>query len=109
MGGIVQIRYTADAILIAGGMTLVIVIVLTLFACFTNIDFTRCSIFLLLLFFILILMGIVSTLLYLTTNWQAARYVHVAYAGLGTFVISFKLVFDTQRILIGKFKYTYSP
>jgi hypothetical protein len=100
--GSVASCYARDEVLIAVGITTVVVLALTLFAMQTKWDFTMCSSG---LFVILVILACFGILCICIRNY----YVHMIYASLGALVFSMYLVFDTQLMLGGKHKYALSP
>lgn len=91
-----------QSFVIALGITAVVVVGLTLFACQTKIDFTGMGPYLFVFLLVLIVFGIVAAIV-------RNRILHIVYAGLGALLFSFYLVYDTQVIVGGKHrKYQFS-
>ncbi|CAH2039293.1 unnamed protein product, partial [Iphiclides podalirius] len=102
MVGITATRFRYEEILIAAGITFVIFLALTLFACQTRFDFTilnGCGLCILL---ILLLFGTAM----LATSYDRLRLV---YTTIGVLVISVYIVCDTQMIVGGSHRYSISP
>lgn len=98
----ISTAYKTDTLLIAVGITAVIVIALTLFAFQTKIDFTGAGVYLFVFALILMLFGIVSI-------FMRSKILSILYASLGAGLFSMYLIFDTQLMLGGKHKYSISP
>ncbi|CAB3368048.1 Hypothetical predicted protein [Cloeon dipterum] len=97
----VSVIYRTDTLLYTIGATLMVFMVLTLFAAQTCIDFTVCGGIMLTLTFLLLLLGLV------------AIYVHqdtllLVYHGIGAFLFCAYIVYDTQMIM-GGHRYALSP
>ena len=107
--GIISAYYTVESIMIAAGLTTGTVLLVSLFAFFTRIDFTRCIGFLFILTIFLSLFGLAFMLVVWLADDYTIYVMKMIYGGLGALVILFSLVVDTQMMMIGKHKYTYSP
>jgi protein lifeguard len=97
--GIISSRYDTDVLMIAVGITAVIVISLTLFSFQTKIDFTGFGIYLFVALIVLILIGFVAMIF-------QVKFLHLIYSGLGALIFSFYIVYDTQLMLGGSLFYT---
>lgn len=84
-----------NTFLIALGMTLMLVVALTLFAFQTRFDFTGCGPFVLVLLLVLLLFGVISAVV-------RNNIFRIVYASIGVMVFGFYLVYDTQVIVGGK-------
>ena len=101
--GVVTSTYDTNTVLLAAGATGIVTLGLTLFAFQTKIDFTGFGPYLFSALLILIFMGIVSMFVH-------DRTYDIIYAGLGAFIFSFYIIFDTQLIIGGKHKkYQFAP
>lgn len=101
--GMVSAQYGTDSVLLAFGMTAIVVAGLTLFAFQTKIDVTGKGGFLFAFLVSLIVFGI------FTTIFQSMQ---IVYSGLGVLLFSFYLVYDMQKIIGGKdkrFSYSATP
>ena len=93
-------QYDKDTVLMAGAMTVGIVIALTLYAIFTKTDFTGCGPILLVCVVALILGGILSIFFY-------NKWLNLILSVIGVIVFGIYLVMDTQ-LVIGKNSKAYS-
>lgn len=100
--GVMCSLYDVREVLIAGGITFVIVLSLTIFAFQTKIDFTVMSGSLLVLCLVLLLFGILAAV----TPYPG---LHQLYCALGVLVMGVFLVYDTQLIVGGGHRYAFSP
>ena len=100
--GCITTRYKTDTVLIAVGLTCLVVVGITLFAFQTKIDFTGCGIYLFVLGLILFGFGLLAILF-------RSEVLQILYAAGGTALFSFYLIFDTQIMMGGKHKYAISP
>ncbi|XP_063623883.1 protein lifeguard 2-like [Cydia splendana] len=100
--GVMCSLYHVREVLIAGGVTFVIVLSLTIFAFQTKIDFTVMSGSLLVLCLVLLLFGILAAF----TPYPG---LHQLYCALGVLVMGVFLVYDTQLIVGGDHRYAFSP
>merc|ERR1719215_2118658 len=101
MIGFICTSYTQESVLIALGITVLIVIALTAFACQTKIDFTGMGPYLFCMCLGLLGLGLVVSIagafgLSSSPAWQTLRLV---YAAIGAVLFSMYLVFDTQLIV----------
>ncbi|KAL3311615.1 Fas apoptotic inhibitory molecule 2 [Cichlidogyrus casuarinus] len=89
------------AVLIAVGITVLIVMTITFLAACTPIDFTKC-------YFLLAVAGIVffffgiAIMIVMFVAPQHFKVLHLVYCAIGVLLFSLYLAFDTQRILGGK-------
>lgn len=102
MLGVSCSTYKADAVLIAVGITAIIVLGLTIFALQTKIDFTMMNGILFVLLLCLMIFGIFCAIF-------RSQIMNVVYASLGALIFSFYIVVDTQMMMGGKHKYTLDP
>ncbi|XP_053966597.1 protein lifeguard 1-like [Anastrepha ludens] len=100
--GCVAINYSPDTVLYAVGITTLVVLVLTLFALQTAIDFTACWAILLVALIVLLIIGIVAM-------FFPSRTLLIVYCSLGILVFSFYLIYDIQLMIGGNHKYAISP
>ncbi|XP_063709315.1 protein lifeguard 1-like [Culicoides brevitarsis] len=94
--------YRFDDILLAMGVTLVVFVVLTLFAVQTRYDLTLHASFLLIFFLLLAICGIVGI-------FFENHFFHVVYASLVVLGVAMAIVIDTQLMLIGKHSQSFEP
>lgn len=91
-----------EAFMFAFGITAVVTSGLTLFSFQTKYDFTGWGVYLFVGFLILFILGILGI-------FMPGKIFTLLYAGLGTLLISFAIIVDTQLIVGGKHrKYEYS-
>ncbi|XP_055607040.1 protein lifeguard 1-like [Uranotaenia lowii] len=102
MLGIVTIRYEANEVLTAVGITCAICFALTIFSLQTKWDFTMMGGFLFVGLLVVFIFGFVVMLF---PN-SAAR---TAYSACGALLFSLYLVYDTQIMMGGTHKYSISP
>lgn len=101
--GFVSIQYTTESVLICLGITALVVLALTIFACQTSYDFTGmgpylfCAVMVLCGFSFVLFLGSM-----LGASYQALRGMQVVYAGCGALIFSMYIVYDTQLIVGGK-------
>jgi len=107
--GILSAYYTQESIMIAGGITTATVLVVSIFAFFTKIDFTRCFGFVFILLILLMIFGIACTFVFLLADDYTIYVMKMIYGAIGAFVMVLCLIIDTQMMLIGKHKYSFSP
>ncbi|XP_011182293.1 protein lifeguard 1 [Zeugodacus cucurbitae] len=96
------IKYSPDTVLYALGITTLVVLVLTVFAMQTAIDFTSCGAILLVGSIILLIIGLVAI-------FVPSRTLMIVYCSIGIVVFSFYLIFDIQMMLGGNHRYQISP
>ena len=99
MGFVVSV-YQADEVMMAIGITVVIVLGLTIFALQTKIDFTALGGILLVAVLCLMMFGFF--VLFFPNN----KVVNIVYASLGAFIFGVYIIFDTQQMMGGKHKYS---
>lgn len=90
--GFVCAQYTAVSVLIVFGLTVVLIIALTVYAVRTQADFTGCGAYVLVFLVGLILLSFVSIFLPQTS------FMHKIVAGCGAMLFGFIIVYDTQQI-----------
>jgi len=101
--GMVSMKYDTDAVIIAAGITTVIVFSLTIFAFQTKVDFTMMGGMLLCVLVVFMLFGLVAIFL------PQSRTLHMVWGALGALIFSVYLVYDTQMMIGGDHKYSISP
>lgn len=101
--GMVSMTYETDAVIIAAGLTTVIVFALTIFAFQTRVDFTMCGGMLLCVGVVLLLFTLVAIFL------PQSRTLSMVWGALGALIFSMYLVYDTQMMMGGDHKYSISP
>ncbi|KAE8596212.1 hypothetical protein XENTR_v10016011 [Xenopus tropicalis] len=102
MLGTIAALFDADAVMWAGGATIVVTLGLTIFALQTKWDFTMLSGGLCVALLVLLCFGILCGIL-------RSMYLNIVYASIGTFIFGMYLVVDTQLIVGGKHRYAVSP
>jgi hypothetical protein len=104
MVGFVCIQYTTESVLIALGITALVVFALSLFACQTSYDFTGFGPYLFCA--LMVLCGFSFALM--LSSWmglgghEGFKMVNLIYAALGALLFSAYIVYDTQLIVGGK-------
>ncbi len=93
--GSISAHYDTDTVLIAAGITALVVVGITIFAFQTKIDFTGAGIYLFVAVLLLFGFGIICMII-------RSRITSIVYAALGAGIFSMYLVFDTQ-LMLGKF------
>lgn len=91
--------YDKEIVITAIGLTVGISVGLTIYACITKTDYTYCGGILSCAVFIFILYGMFG--------WWFGKWVYFIYCGIGAFIFSLYLIYDTQKVL-GKFRVKYS-
>ncbi|XP_053322605.1 protein lifeguard 1-like [Spea bombifrons] len=102
MLGAISALYDVDAVMWAGGATVVVTLGLTLFALQSKWDFTIMSGGLCCALLVLLCFGMLCAIL-------RSFWLNIVYACIGTFIFGMYLVVDTQLILGGKHRYSVSP
>jgi len=102
MGFVISV-YEANEVMMAIGITVILVLALTIFAMQTKIDFTAMAGVLLVGLLCLMLFGLL--ILFFPNN----KVVNIVYASLGAFIFGVYIVFDTQMMMGGKHKYALDP
>lgn len=100
--GAISASYKVDTVLIAVGITAVVVVGLTIFSFQTKIDFTGLGTYLFVAFLVLFAFSILALII-------RSKILNIVYAALGAGLFSMYLVFDTQLMMGGKHKYSISP
>ncbi|CAO1410020.1 unnamed protein product [Diamesa hyperborea] len=100
--GVVSSTYKRNEVLLAIGLTTLIVLALTAFAFQTSIDFTMCGGFMCVLMVLLVGAGIVGIF------WRN-EFFHFLMACGGALIFSMYIVYDTQMMMGGSHKYSISP
>jgi len=95
--------YEAKEVMMAIGITIIIVLGLTLFALQTKIDFTALGGILLVALLCLIMLG------FFVLIFRDNKVLNIVYASLGAFIFGVYIVFDTQLMMGGKHKYALDP
>jgi len=110
--GVISVAYTIESVFIAAGITCVTVFIVTAFAFWTNIDFTKCLGFIAVLGILLFVFGAVFAIVAwsgLVKDGYTLYALKMVYGGFGAFVMVMFLLVDTQMMMIGKHKYSYNP
>jgi len=102
MLGVATSTYSANAVLMAVGITALVVLGLTIFALQTKIDFTMCNGILFALLLCLMIFGIFCAIF-------PSDIMNVVYASLGAVIFSCYIVVDTQLMMGGKHQYSIDP
>lgn len=107
MLGVMCAFYDASSIIMAAGMTAIVVLTLTAFARWTTIDFTGMGIYLYVCLIVFVLTGIIASVF--VTTLKGFQTLQLLYAAGGVLLFSCYLVYDTQLIVGGKHaKYQFS-
>lgn len=93
--GAISATYKTDTVLMAAGITCLVVIGITIFAFQTKIDFTGMGVFLFVAALILFAFGLLSIIF-------RTKIMSILYGAIGAGIFSMYLVFDTQLMLGGK-------
>ena len=107
--GIISAYYKQESIMIAGGLTAATVLVVSIFAFFTKIDFTKYSGIIFILLVLLMIFGIATIIVGFLADDYTRYVMKMIYGALGAFVMVILLIVDTQMMIIGKHKYSYNP
>jgi len=103
--GTVASTYTAESVVLAILITLIVTIALILFAFQTKIDFTALNGILFVSLIVLILFGILSAI---WCSGRSCEILNIVYASIGALIFSIYIVLDTQMIIGGGHKYQFS-
>lgn len=103
MMGMVSMIYTTESVIIAAGITTLIVFFLTIFAFQTKIDFTMCRGVMGCILFVFLIFGLI--MIFVPSN----RYMDIIYGCAGALIFSVYLVIDTQMMMGGNHKFSISP
>jgi len=101
--GFISLYYSTESIIIAAGITSLIVFFLTIFAFQTKIDFTMLRGMLGCCLFVFIIFGCIMLFV------PSSRSKDVVHGCIGALLFSVYLVFDTQMMMGGNHKYSISP
>jgi FtsH-binding integral membrane protein len=101
MLGIMCLFQDAASVGLAAAMTAAVTFGLTLFACFTEIDFTGAGAYLVAAVWALIICGLIGAIF---GGSYGIPWSQSLYAGLGCIIFSLFIVYDTQMIVGGKHK-----
>jgi len=101
--GMVSMMYHTDAVILAAGVTALIVFFLTIFAFQTRIDFTMCRGIMGCVLFVFIICGLI--MLFVPYD----RTTDILYGAAGALIFSVYLVIDTQMMMGGNHKFAISP
>jgi len=100
--GMSTIRFEADLVLMAVGITAAVCIGLTIFAFQTKWDFTMMGGILFVFVLLLMLFGLIAI-------FTRSSTVHLIYSCCGALLFSVYLIYDTQMMMGGTHKYSISP
>ena len=107
LGGI-SAYYAQESILVAVGLTAGTVVIVSIFAFFTKIDFTKYGGILLIFLLFLFLFGITFMFVALFADDYSKYVMKMIFGAIGAFVMIICLICDTQLMLIGKHKYSFN-
>lgn len=109
MIGFISIQYTQESVLVAMGITALVVFALTLFACQTSYDFAGMAPYVFACVMVLFGLGLVLSIASMlgAGGSQAFSTLRLVYAAGGALLFSFYIVYDTQQIAGGKTEYQY--
>jgi len=107
--GFISLQYTQESVLIAIGITALVVFGLTLFACQTTYDFTGLGVYLFAAVLVLCGFGFVLAIAAMLGAAGSAAFetLHLLYAAGGALLFSFYIIYDTQKIVGGKHAHKY--
>jgi len=109
MVGFICIQYTQASVVVALGVTAFIVVSLSIFACQTSIDFTGMGPYLFCACLALMGFGFMLSIASMCgLSGPAFSTLRLFYAAGGAMLFSMYLVFDTQLIIGGKHKHSFS-
>lgn len=94
--------YDAEAVILAVGICAIVSLGLSIFACQTKYDFTTCGGALLVCLLIFVCFGFFCIFI-------PGKITEIIYASLGALIFSMYLVFDTQMMIGGRYRYSLSP
>jgi len=94
--GVICSTYQTDSVLIAVGMTVLVVLGLTVFAWQTKIDFTMMGGAIFACLWVLILFGLFS---WFFVTYENRRILDIVYCSIGVLVFSLYIVYDTQLMI----------
>eukprot|EP01134_Creolimax_fragrantissima_P006327 CFRG6327T1 len=100
--GVITTTYEADQVLLALGITMVLVVGLTAFAFQTKYDFTMLNGILFSCLIALIIFGFLNMFI-------RNRVADLIYSSLGALLFSVYIIYDTQKIIGGEHKLSISP
>jgi len=103
--GFVTARYTWQSVTLAAGITCLIFLAMTLFACCTKRDFTGCGPYLFGALMCLLFFGLLTIVL---SFFVDVKYAVMALDCLGAVIFTFYIVYDTQLILGGNHQVAFS-
>merc|ERR1740121_884578 len=110
--GVICVQYTQESVLIALGITCLVVVGLTVFACQTTYDFTGFGPYLfcgcLVLMGFGFALGIASLFGLNDQDHPAFQSLNICHAAMGALLFSAYIVYDTQLIIGGKHKHRFS-
>jgi len=101
--GMVSSLYSTESVVIAAGITALIVFFLTIFAFQTKIDFTMFRGIMGCVLFVFIIAGLVMLFV------PISRTTDIIYGAIGALIFSVYLVIDTQMMMGGDHKFAISP
>lgn len=93
--GVITATHSTDAVLMALGITVVVFLGLTLFACHTKADFTGHTVYLLAFFIATMAVALIAL-------FTRSVFLYTVYLWLGVLLFSWYIIYDTQRIVGGK-------
>lgn len=107
--GFISLQYTQESVLVALGLTVLVVFGLTLFACQTTYDFTGLGVYLFAASLVLLGFGFTLSIASMLGAGGSAAFstLRLVYAAGGALLFSFYLIYDTQKIVGGKHAYQY--
>ena len=100
MGFVISV-YEENEVMMAIGITVILVFALTIFAMQTKIDFTACAGVLLVGLLCLMLFG------FLVLFFPGNKVINIVYASLGAFIVGVHIVFDTQMMEVSTSKFLF--
>merc|ERR1712039_648185 len=100
--GLIGVQYTQESVIIALGVTTLVVFGLTLFACNSKADFTGCAPYMVVFMVCISTFGFFMWLGSFFLSGAAWTAMRLLYSCMGALLFSFYIVYDTQLIVGGK-------
>ena len=108
MTGVITSIYNTNAVVMALATTAGIVVGLTFFACQTKYDFTGHGGYLFAAIWSFFIFGIIASIMFYRSDPETRKVVNYVYAGIGVLLFSAFLVYDTQLMMGGGHKQSFS-
>ncbi|XP_054827111.1 protein lifeguard 3-like isoform X2 [Eublepharis macularius] len=105
MTGTIASAYSTRAVLLAGIITAIVAIIVTIFCFQTKVDFTSCTGLFCVLGIVVMVTGIITAIV---LSFKYIYWLHMLYAAIGAIAFTLFLAYDTQLVL-GNRKHSMSP